>query len=139
MLGGIPQPPREDKPMKPFLMTAGIFGILFFVAAGAFKVMLGGGAVDYGTLTGPELYGKLCQQCHHKRGIGGAGNSYAGKRDYWDKESLLEYIANPAKVKAKTPHLQKSRKSMPAIPRSVPTEARERLVLHVIQLMDSLK
>ena len=136
---GICQPTREDAQMKPLLIFAGILGVFLIVAVGAFKVILGGGTADYASLTGAELYGKLCQQCHGRRGLGGAGNSYAGKRDYWDKESLLAYIANPPKVKRTMPHLRNSKKAMPAIPLRVPQEARERLVIHIIEMMENLE
>ncbi len=127
--------------MKPLLVTFGILGLLLAITAGAFMAMGGGGAVDYSTMTGAEVYGKLCSQCHGGRGTApnGSGNSYVGKRDYWDKESLLTYIADPRSVKKKMPHLARSKRAMNPIPRSVPTAARERLVDHVIQLMDALK
>jgi mono/diheme cytochrome c family protein len=127
--------------MKPMLVTFGIFGLLFAIAAGAFMAMGAGGAVDYSSMTGAEVYGKLCSSCHGSRGTApnGSGNSYVGKRGYWDEESLLAYIANPPAVKKKMPHLARSKRAMNPIPRSVPTAARERLVAHVIQLMDTLQ
>ena len=139
MPAGIEAPTHDDDPMKPFLIVAGILVLLMAITVGAFSAMGIGGTVDYSTMTGPELYKKLCQQCHGKRGTGGAGNSYARKRDLWTQESLLEYIADPVKVKATMPHLRNTKKSMQGIPRSVPQAARERLALHVIQLMDNLK
>ena len=127
--------------MKPFLVALGILSFLAVVAGGVFMSMGLGSPTDYSALTGAEVYEKLCYQCHGTRGTSphGVGNSYVGKRDYWDRESLLAYINNPRKVKAKMPHLRKSRKAMNPIPRSVPADARERLVDHVLQLMDALK
>ena len=131
----------ENSAMKPLLVMGGIFGLLAAITAGAFMAMGGGGAVDYGSLTGAEVYGKLCSTCHGKRGTApsGAANSYVRKRAFWDTESLLAYIANPPAVQKKMPHLARSKRAMTPIPRSVPQEARERLVAHVLQLMDDLK
>ena len=124
--------------MKPLLIMVGVLGAMAF---GVFIALGGAGFADYSTMTGAEVYQRLCASCHGSRGTAptGAGNSYVRKRDYWTEESLLAYIANPRAVKAKMPHLRASKRVMNPIPRTVPTAARERLVAHVLQLMDALK
>lgn len=106
-----------------------------------FSSMFGGtSAATYAALDGPEIYKRLCQQCHGERGTApnGAGDTYARKREFWDEESLLRYIANPSAVKKTMPHMT-GRRSMQPISRNVPIEARKRLVAHVLELMDDLK
>lgn len=128
--------------MKPPVIIAAIALVLLVVVGGVVMMLgQGGGSAAYESMTGQELYGKLCEQCHGDRGTAprGLANSYAGKRKYWDEESLLAYIAKPARVKAKMPHLSGSKKYMPAISPAVPIAARRKLVAHVMGLMDALE
>jgi mono/diheme cytochrome c family protein len=132
----------EDPRMKPPVIIAGIVTMLAVIVGGVVMMLSqGGGSAAYATMTGKELYGKLCMQCHGDRGtaIKGAGNSYRGKRQLWTETTLLAYIAQPAQVKAKTPHLRGSNKYMPGISPAVPFGARKKLVAHVISLMDALE
>lgn len=127
--------------MKPQFIVAGIGLMLVSIVGGVVAMMSqGGGSATYDAMNGPEIYGKLCQQCHGARGTApkGLANSYAGKRQYWDEPSLLAYIANPRAVKAKMPHLRDSPKYMPAISKAVPVDARRKLAQHVLSLMDEL-
>ena len=132
-------PSHQDSAVKPLLIFAGILALLATTAFMALKAM--GGNVDYKSLDGEQLFGRLCAQCHGPRGTDprGVASSYVGKRDYWTKESLLTYIANPRRAKAKIPHMKGSKKYMQPIAKSVPMEARERLVDHVLKLMNDLK
>lgn len=128
--------------MKPPVIIAGVLIFLLSVIGGVVMMMgQGGGAAAYDTMSGPQIYAKLCQQCHGERGTAprGLANSYARKRQYWDEDSLLAYIESPPRVKAKMPHLAGSNRVMPAISKSIPIEARKRLVAHVIGLMDALE
>ena len=128
--------------MKPWVLVLILIGIAT-VFIGGFLFAIGGGRMQtsYNKLTGQEIYGKLCLQCHGDRGTAptGLANSYAGKRQHWDEVSLLAYIANPPKVKRTKPHLARTHRVMPAISRSVPAEARQKLVTYVIGLMDALE
>ena len=93
----------------------------------------------YDEMSGAEVYKRLCSLCHGQEGraLTGTGASYLGKRQYWSEQTLLEYIDNPAAYKQKAPHLPG--KYMPAISRTVSAEARQKLVAHVLELMDALE
>ncbi len=69
----------------------------------------------------------------------GVANSYAGKRDFWTEEKLLAFVDNPQGYRSKMPHLMTSSKLvMPPLSRTVPPEARMRLVEHVLLKMEAL-
>lgn len=98
------------------------------------------GPSTYEELSGEQIYSRLCLQCHgeHGRALHGRGGSYLGKRKYWTRETLLEYLQDPQAYKRKAPHLSASR-YMPPLNRHVPPEARVRLADHVLGLMDALE
>ncbi|QDV07445.1 hypothetical protein Poly30_29700 [Planctomycetes bacterium Poly30] len=128
--------------MKPPVIIAGILLLLLSVIGGVVAMMSqGGGAAAYDSMSGQEIYAKLCQQCHGERGTAprGLANSYARKREFWNEENLLAYIASPISVKKKMPHLRDSKRVMPAISKSISVAARRKLVAHVLGLMDALE
>lgn len=98
-----------------------------------------GGSV-YDTMSGEEVYRRLCAQCHGPRGraMGGVGNSFVEKRQYWTEETLAAYLADPKAYRKQVPHLAGSTKIMPALNPNIPTATRDRLVEHVLGLMDDL-
>ncbi|MDG1491225.1 MAG: c-type cytochrome [Planctomycetota bacterium] len=98
------------------------------------------GASAYADRSGEEIYTRLCAHCHGDSGraLQGRGGTYLGKRKYWTRESLLEYLDDPQAYKRKAPHLSKS-KYMPPINRNVPEAARLRVADHVLGLMDTLE
>ncbi len=128
--------------MKPPVIIAGIV-LIIVISVGGIMALLGpaGGAAAYDTMTGQQLYTKLCFQCHGAKGTGGSGggSSYAGKRDFWDEQSIIAYLANPQKYRNKQPHMKDSKKFMPAISPSVPIAARKKIAQHVLGLMDKVK
>lgn len=93
----------------------------------------------YADRSGEEIYARLCTQCHGDEGraLHGRGGTYLGKRKYWTRETLLEYLEDPQAYKRKAPHLTTSR-YMPPISGAVPADARVRLADHVLGLMDAL-
>lgn len=97
-------------------------------------------ASAYEQLSGEQIYARLCTQCHGTEGraLHGRGGSYLGKRKYWTRATLLEYLEDPQAYKRKAPHLSAA-KYMPPLNRYVPPAARERLVDHVLGLMDALE
>lgn len=110
------------------------------LAAGALLVLAGcDRSAAYADRSGEEIYARLCTQCHGDEGraLHGRGGTYLGKRKYWTRETLLEYLDDPQAYKRKAPHLTTSR-YMPPISGAVPAEARVRLVDHVLGLMDAL-
>jgi len=92
---------------------------------------------DYSSQSGAQLFQSTgCATCHGKdgRGFMGLAPSYAGLARYWTKDRLLQYIADPAAFAKADPRL--GQRPMPAIAADVPTAARERLVEHVLTLMN---
>lgn len=92
---------------------------------------------EYASQSGAQLYESTgCSACHGKdgRGFMGLAPSYAGLARYWTEELLLEYIADPAAFAAGDPRL--GQRPMTAIAADVPQAARERLVEHVLTLMN---
>ena len=55
------------------------------------------GPSAYQDLSGERIYSRLCTQCHGEQGraLHGRGGSYLGKRKYWTRETLLEYLDDP--------------------------------------------
>ena len=94
----------------------------------------------YEALPGEQIYSRLCLHCHGEQGraLHGRGGSYLGKRRYWTRETLLEYLDDPQAYKRKAPHLSASR-YMPPLNRHVGPDARVRLADHVLGLMDALE
>ena len=96
----------------------------------------------YESMSGEDIYRRLCATCHGPEGraMTGVANSYAGKRKLWTKEKLLAFVDDPKGYRSKMPHLMTSSKLvMPALSRSVPPEARKRLVEHVLLMMEALE
>ena len=96
----------------------------------------------YESMSGEDIYRRLCETCHGPEGraMTGVANSYAGKRKLWTEEKLLAFVDNPQGYRSKMPHLVTSSKLvMPPLSRSVPPEARKRLVEHVLQMMEALE
>ena len=96
----------------------------------------GRGSASSADASGEELYGIWCASCHggDGRGFMGLGSSFAGVRQFWEEDDLLEYIADPKAFAAGDPRL--GRRPMAAINATVPDAARERLVAHALSLMD---
>ena len=121
------------KSLPAALVLAALVSSPSFFAAGC------SGSSLYDEMTGEQVYARLCAFCHGEdgRALKGTGESYLGKRKYWTEESLLEYIRNPAAYKKKAPHLKGT--YMPPINGTISEEARQRLVGHVLELMDALE
>jgi mono/diheme cytochrome c family protein len=96
---------------------------------------------QYAEMSGAEIYRRLCAQCHGPEGraMTGLANSYVGKRDLWTEETLLRWLDDPRGYKPNVPHLKSSKRYMPPLSRSVPEEARKRLVAHVLGQMEALE
>lgn len=113
------------------------------VATGLGATGCGDPGAMYADMDGEALYRLRCLQCHGPEGKGLAANpSYRGVRDDWTARTLLEYIDDPGAFKrtdAAPRRLRGSAKYMPPVDRHMPQEARERLVEHVLGLMDELK
>ena len=117
------------------LVLAGIAGIV-----GLFLLVMQFGGISterYNSMTGEEMYARLCAHCHGPDGGGKTGATYRGKREFWNEAELLEYLKHPAAYQRKNPRLQG--RFMPPLDSSMPLEARKRLVAHVLGMMDNLK
>lgn len=119
------------------LVLAGLVGIggLFFLA-----LQFGGiSTAAYDKMTGEEIFTRICSQCHGVDGVitHGKGETYTGKRQYWDEEKLLRYIKNPTAYQRKNSRLKG--RYMPPVDGTMPLAARQRLAAHVLGLMDELE
>lgn len=113
------------------------------VAAGIGATGCGDPGAMYADMDGAALYRLRCLQCHGPEGEGLAANpSYRGVRDDWSAETLLAYIDDPGAFKRTEDapaRLRSSAKYMPPVDPHMPEDARQRLVEHVLGLMDALK
>jgi len=117
---------------RPLLLG---LGLALSAALGSCSSEAAGGGG--GERSGQELYAAYCALCHGENGGGtplNLGPSYRGIAQYWDAESLLEYIDDPQAYAKKVERL--GQREMTAIPDDVTPEQRRRLVEHALSLMD---
>jgi mono/diheme cytochrome c family protein len=90
---------------------------------------------DWSALPPAEAYAILCLTCHGEDGSAptGVANTLKGKRRYWDVPRLVEYMANPPGYARMKSGGRLGTKIMPAVPKHVPVDARERLAQFVYE------
>ena len=78
-----------------------------------------------------------CSACHGAdgKGFAGLGPSIAGKQEHWSRESLVEYLDDPAAYAKRTERLGYFGKEMPAIASSVTPEERASIADYALWLM----
>ena len=100
--------------------------------------MVASGLTTISVMCHSALYASAgCSACHGKTGRSSMlklGPSFEGLKEHWTKDTLLEYIADPAAFAAKDARLGK--RQMTAISTGVPPAAREKLVEYVLTLMN---
>jgi mono/diheme cytochrome c family protein len=95
---------------------------------------------DSAPVTGPELFNAWgCVQCHAENGTGvqGLGPPLLGKGVHWTRETLTQYLRDPAGFAAKTPRLkEQGRGFMTPMPPVLTKDeiAVGRLIDHVLTL-----
>lgn len=139
-LSGLRPRPIPSSVSRPHWTPITRLGALTLTLVGGLASSGCDNASAYEQLSGAQIYERLCTQCHGPEGraLHGRGGSYLGKRKYWTRATLLEYLEDPQAYKRKAPHLS-SAKYMPPLTPYVQGEARARLVDHVLGLMDALE